>query len=122
MAVLLVGGLGSSLFFRNGQPAPPSVDLAEEAASRLPEVDTNRLVPPEEEEGDDNVPAETQPQQAVVPPPRDSLETTPLALDDTASTAPAEAVSLDAFRESDDAMGTLYALPRCQAVGRRLRG
>jgi len=110
LAVLLVGGLGSSLFFGNGQPAPPSVDLAEEAASRLPEVDTNRLVPPEEEQGDHAVPAEAEPeqQQAVVPPPRDSLETTSLALDDTASAAPAEAVSLDAFRDSDEATGTLY--------------
>ncbi len=81
LAVLIIAGLGSGLFSKEGKPASSPVALTEEAASRLPEVETSPFVS-SEGEPDGLAEAEPEQQKAVVSPSPDSLETTSITLDE----------------------------------------
>ena len=89
LAILLAGGLGSGLFLKEGQPAPPPVVSTEEPPSRLLEAESSPSTRPDAEEQDERLATDAgEPElpEAVVAPP-DSSETTALPLDDTTALA-----------------------------------
>jgi len=112
--LMLVGALGGSLLFLDETGAPsPSAASIEEAAARLPEVDTSRFVGPPDTDADAGDPVSVpvqeapEPESAAIILPPDALAVTRAFQQDTTAYAGSAAEPPEAENDSGPAVGLL---------------